>query len=471
MIWQTKPTLLALSLVLLSGCAGTLNPQQREQAPSDITATWKHGLAQNTLAVDQQWLQTLENPYIENLVNKALNNNQVLLQSAYDVQIQKQQLIISGSALWPDLDLSAQTRRSKDNRPVSYDNASSVTLELSYEVDVWGKLSDAKRQANLNYLAQQASFEQAKQQLVADVVTGWFDLVTAQQLLDLYKRREENAQQNLDIIESGYRQGINEALDVYLARNELNNERTRIANQQATLVSASRSLERLLGGYPKGDISAEVELPVFLSPINTGIPSELITRKPQLRASWYQLLASDAGLAYAHKQRFPSLNLSASVSDSTDRVSDLFSPSSLAWSLLGSISAPIFNGGQLKANEEVARLNAQKQEQAYLDTLYDAFSDVENAITQQQSLQASYKSTLEAQENALAAEQLSFEQYQSGLVTYTTVLDAQSRSFDAQSSLIETKNQLIANRINLYVALGGDFNAPTSEPKSNNDEN
>ncbi|MDC9514937.1 TolC family protein [Pseudoalteromonas sp. CST5] len=471
MIWQTKPTLLALSLVLLSGCAGTLNPQQREQAPSDIAATWQHGLAQKTLAVDQQWLQTLENPYIENLVNKALNNNQALLQSAYDVQIQKQQLIISGSALWPDLDLSAQTRRSKDNRPVSYDNASSVTLELSYEVDVWGKLSDAKRQANLNYLAQQASFEQAKQQLVADVVTGWFDLVTAQQLLDLYKRREENAQQNLDIIESGYRQGINEALDVYLARNELNNERTRIANQQATLVSASRSLERLLGGYPKGDISAEVELPVFLSPINTGIPSELITRKPQLRASWYQLLVSDAGLAYAHKQRFPSLNLSASVSDSTDRVSDLFSPSSLAWSLLGSISAPIFNGGQLKANEEIARLNAQKQEQAYLDTLYDAFSDVENAITQQQSLQASYKSTLEAQENALAAEQLSFEQYQSGLVTYTTVLDAQSRSFDAQSSLIETKNQLIANRINLYVALGGDFNAPTSEPKSNNDEN
>jgi outer membrane protein TolC len=126
---------------------------------------------------------------------------------------------------------------------------------------------------------------------------------------------------------------------------------------------------------------------------------------------------------------------------------------------------------KVKANEEVARLNAQKQEQAYLDTLYDAFSDVENAITQQQSLQASYKSTLEAQENALAAEQLSFEQYQSGLVTYTTVLDAQSRSFDAQSSLIETKNQLIANRINLYVALGGDFNAPTSEPKSNNDEN
>jgi len=126
-----------------------------------------------------------------NLRKPALNNNQALLQSAYDVQIQKQQLIISGSALWPDLDLSAQTRRSKDNRPVSYDNASSVTLELSYEVDVWGKLSDAKRQANLNYLAQQASFEQAKQQLVADVVTGWFDLVTAPSSYSIYINAEK----------------------------------------------------------------------------------------------------------------------------------------------------------------------------------------------------------------------------------------------------------------------------------------
>ena len=153
---------------------------------------------------------------------------------------------------------------------------------------------------------------------------------------------------------------------------------------------------------------------------------EVIVRKPALLASWYELLASDASLAYAHKQRFPSLNLTASLSDSTDRVSDLFSPSSLAWSLLGSISAPIFEGGRLQANEEIARLNTQKQEQQYLQTLYDAFADVENAISQQQSLKAQYTSTLEAQKNALAAEQLSFEQYQSGLVTYTTVLDRKS---------------------------------------------
>ena len=451
MIWQCKPTLLALSVMLLSGCASNINPQERQQAPSGVPEQWQQQAASSVLQVDNEWLTQLNTPLLKKYVTQALKNNQQLLQTSYDVAITKQQLIASGADLWPSLDLSTRTSRSKDNRPVSYNNASSVSLNLNYEVDLWGKLSDSKREANLSYLAQKARFEQAKQQLVSDVVQGWFDVVSAQQLLDLYKRREENAKQNLDIIESGYRQGINEALDVYLARNELNNERSRIATQSASLSSN--------------------DLPVINTEIPLGIPSELITRKPALLASWYELLATDASLAYAHKQRFPSLNLTASLSDSTDRVSDLFSPSSLAWSLLGSISAPIFEGGRLQANEEIARLNTQKQEQQYLQTLYDAFADVENAISQQQSLKAQYTSTLEAQKNALAAEQLSFEQYQSGLVTYTTVLDAQDRSFDAQSSLIQIKNQLIANRINLHVALGGDFEKPSSDLKSNNDEN
>ena len=145
------------------------------------------------------------------------------------------------------------------------------------------------------------------------------------------------------------------------------------------------------------------------------------------------------------------------------RVSDLFSPSSLAWSLIGSISMPLFEGGRLKANEEQARLSVKRQEQAYLATLYDAFNEVETAISQEQALKVRYEKTLEAQENAIAAERLSFEQYQSGLVTYTTVLDAQDRSFNAQSSVIELKNQLIKNRINLHIALGGDFSEANSE--------
>ncbi len=464
MNWQYKPSLLALSVILLSACASQPTHHERVAELETVPSAWQQlPSGDKVLAVEDNWLQQLHDPQVFTLVEQALGYNQAILQAGYDVAIKEQQLIAAGADLWPSLDLSTRASRSKDNRPVNYNNASSASLELSYEVDLWGKLSSSERQANLEYLAEKATFSQSKQQLVADVVSGWFDVITNQKLLELYKQREQNAEQNLSIIESGYRQGLNEALDVYLARNELNTERSNIAAQQATLTKSIRDLERLTGQYPTGALSVSADLPLLENTIPLGLPSELITRKPELMASWYQLLSTDAGLAYAHKQRFPSLNLSASISDSTDRMSDLFSPSSLAWSLIGSISMPLFEGGRLKANEEQARLNVKRQEQAYLATLYDAFNDVETAISQEQALKVRYEKTLEAQENAIAAERLSFEQYQSGLVTYTTVLDAQDRSFNAQSSVIELKNQLIKNRINLHIALGGDFSAANSE--------
>jgi outer membrane protein, multidrug efflux system len=409
------------------------------------------------LSVQGSWLNEFNDVELQSLVEKALHQNHALMQQAYQTEIEEQRVKVSGAVVWPSLDFALRSSRSKNAEPSTYQTSSTASLTLSYEVDLWGKLSASQRQANLTYLAQQASFEQAKQQLVADVIVAWYNQLSAKQLQLLYQSRVYNAEQNLDIIEKGYQQGLNEALDVYLARNNLNSERSRLSQQKANVLDSIRVLERLLGEYPQGQLSIDAEIPLITNDIPSGLPSELITRKPQLMASWYQLLAKDAALAFAHKQRFPSLNLSASLSDSGESLSDVFSPSSLAWSLIGSISAPIFEGGRLKANENIAALSVKQSEQQYLDSLYSAFNTVESALSQEKSLLQRYEATSAARDNAVIAEQLSFEQYQSGLVSYTTVLDAQGRSYDAQSSLIDLKNQLIANRVKLHVALGGDF--------------
>lgn len=288
---------------------------------------------------------------------------------------------------------------------------------------------------------------------------AWFKVIEAKQLTNLYQQRADNTKQNLDIIESGYQQGLNSALDVYLSRNELNSELSRAAEQKATKIEAIRTLELLLGNYPQGALSIEASLPLLSSDIPKGLPSGLIARKPKLVASWYQLLAKDASLAYAHKQRFPSISLMASVGNSASELSDVVSISALGWSLLGNLTMPIFNAGKLEANEEKSRLLLKQSEQGYLETLHNAFLDVENAVTLESSLKQRYQMMLAAQENAIAAQRLSFENYHNGLVDYTTVLDAQSRSFDAQSTLIQIKSQLIRNRIELHIALGGDFSA------------
>jgi len=460
---QLRALLPVLASIFLLACSNTSEIDERlKNLP--LPKNWQEN--KQALSVEHNWLAQLDNRQVQQLVSKALKTNHQFSMQAYALEIAEQQLIISGSQLWPELDLAFRSGRNKDNQTSSYANSNSLNLNLSYEVDIWGKLSAADQISNYNYLAQKATFEQYKQQLVVNVVTTWFRVIEAEKLLALYQSRVENSRQNLAIIDAGYNAGLTAALDVYLTRNDLNNELTRVSEQEAEKTKVIRQLERLVGEYPKGELLVNANLPLLTNDIPVGLPSELISRKPELKASWYQLLSQDAGLAYAHKQRFPSIVLSGSVGDSTADIGDLLSGSSLAWSLLGSVTAPIFNAGRLKANEEKTRIELKQGEQLYLDTLYSAFSDVENAITTEKSLKHSYYTMLAAQENAKVASTLSFEQYQSGLVTYTTVLDAQKRSFDAQSTLIKIKNQLIANRINLHFSLGGDFTTPSLESKA-----
>jgi len=461
-----QSVIVGLTAFLLLACS-SISELDENIKNIDLPKNWQEDQA--ALQVESNWLNQIENKQVQLLVKSALASNHQLKIQAFNVEIQKQQLIVSGSSLWPSLDLSLRSGRSKNNNANTISNSSSTDLNLNYELDLWGKLSDADKQANLTYMAEQASFEQSKQQLVVDVVTTWFAVIEAEKLLTLYESRVNNSQQNLEIIESGYNTGINEALDVYLTRNELNNELTRVSEQKSSKKRLIRKLERLVGDYPKGELLVNAQLPLLTSAIPLGLPSELISRKPHLMASWYKLLAKDAGLAYAHKQRFPSLSLTASLGDTGSDIEDLLSGSSLAWSLFGNISAPLFNAGRLKANEEKARLALKQDEQLYLDTLYNAFAEVENAITEEESLKYSYQSMLAAQENAKVAATLSFEQYQSGLVNYTTVLDAQTRSFDAQTTLITLKNRLIANRIQLHFALGGDFSVPKQHSATSTD--
>jgi len=447
--------------LLLLACS-TTSEIDKKLTNQSLPQSWQEN--KQTLAVENNWLSQLGNPQVHQLVKKALAENHQFAMQAYQLQITEQQLIVSGSQLWPELDLAVRSGRNKDNQTGSYADSNSVNLNLSYELDIWGKLSDADQISNYNYLAQKATFEQYKQQLVVNVVTTWFSVIEAEKLLVLYRSRVENSQQDLAIIEAGYNSGLTPALDVYLTRNDLNNELTRVSTQEAEKTKLIRRLERLVGEYPKGSLLVNADLPLLTNDIPVGLPSELISRKPKLKASWYQLLSQDASLAYAHKQRFPSIILSGSVGNSSADIGDLLSSSSLAWSLLGSVTAPIFNAGRLKANEEKSRIELKQGERLYLDTLYDAFSAVENAITLEKSLKHSYYTMLAAQDNAKIAATLSFEQYQSGLVSYTTVLDSQKRSFEAQETLIKIKNQLIANRINLHLSLGGDFTTAPLAP-------
>ncbi|WP_282166325.1 TolC family protein [Shewanella japonica] len=448
----------ATSIVILSACSSSSYLDEPLVTPQ-LPASW-HTDAES-LKDNQSWVTPIATDQLLEFISIGLNTNQELIQLALEVEVKKQQLNVSDSSFWPELNLSANSGRSGDSDDsTSFNN---LSLDLSYELDIWGKLSDNARASKLNLLTAEANYQQARDALVADVVIAYYKVVTSAELVKLFERRTENAKLNFEIIESGYLQGLNESLDVYLTQNEYHSEKSNLLSQRSQHNQDIRTLERLLGGYPAGKLLIDEKLPLLPQGIKIGVPSELVKRKPELQATWYQLLSQDALVAYTQKQRYPALRLGADIGTSSSDIANLLSGDYSSWSVFGGITAPIFNAGRLASQTEQQKLKLKQQEQQYLSTLFNAFEVVENNLDLDASLQQQYRSTLKAQENALQAETLSFEQYQSGLVSYTTVLDAQNRAFVAQSSVISLKNQIIANRIGLHLALGGDLDASVTE--------
>lgn len=471
---KLKPqSLLVISLAFLVGACSTpsgLSHKKPEHfVEKNIPVNWQSdGTNNEASTVASGWITSFDDKALERTISYALQNSYVLNSEKVSVEIAKERLKVSASTDLPELSLSLANSRRKNvtNNMVTYQTSADLSVDLSYELDLWGKLSDQQNQDRLNYAAALSNYQHSELTLVANISKAWFDLTQAQQLLNLYQERADNLQRNLSMIQSSYQLGLNDALDVYLTKNSVNQELARVAAQQQALKVSSRKLELLVGDYPLADRASEQSLPFINEEINLGLPAQLLTRRADIQASWLALLALDAGLAVAHKQRFPSFNLNASVSDNASELTNLLNGGALAWSLIGGVTSPLFNAGRLESLETQAKLSVVQNEKQYLQQVYQAFADVENSVSERESLTQQYAFYFKAQDNAIAAEKLSFDQYLRGLVTYTTVLESQRRSFDAQTTVIQLTNQLLQNRIEIYLALGGDYLDATNQTQS-----
>ncbi|MBT8095091.1 MAG: efflux transporter outer membrane subunit [Gammaproteobacteria bacterium] len=410
--------------------------------------------------VSPDWLDTFADPTLASLVAEAIAGNYSLAQEQARLYEAAQVVTIARADRFPSLDVSLGAAR----RGIRGSSGERILLEsydadvgLFWDADLWGRLSKQQQAARLSFAAQEARVEAVRRDLAAQTANGYFGAIAAKQLLEVARRRLDNVTQSHEIVSSGYRQGLNDALDLYLARNQVERERASLAQQEQAVAEAVAGLQLALARYPDGRMEMESSLPVLPDPIPVGLPSELLTRRADLQEAWLNLLAADASLAATHKARFPSLSLVGSTGVTSAELSDLLDADLSVWSAAGSLTQPLFNAGELAAREEQARARVQLAEKQYLDQVFRAFADVENAISRSLSLQQRYDAFLDAERNSRAALELALEQYQRGLVTYTTVLESQRQAFDAEATVVELRNQLLQNRINLYLALGGEL--------------
>ena len=313
--------------------------------------------------------------------------------------------------------------------------------------------------------AAEADFRATRLSIAGFVAKSWFSLIEARQQAELARRDVETRENALNLTERRFGRGLVRSSDVRTARSALASSRAALASRVQAEAANARALEILLGRYPAARIAPGLEFPELSALGGLGDPEDLLERRPDIQAAERRLEAAGLRASAARKALYPSLSLSGGAGTGGADIEDVFDIDGLVSSLTASLVGPIFNGGALRGRQAQAEANARAQLSSYVSTVLTAWQEAENAILADGLLAERVERQREAYEEAAAAEELVVRQYAGGVATIFDLLNAQSRRLSAESQYISARRDRAANRVDLYLAIAGDFSAaPSADP-------
>lgn len=335
-----------------------------------------------------------------------------------------------------------------------------VSLETTWEIDVWGRLRAGEQAALADLQRSAADLRGARLSLAGQTAKAWFAVAEARQQVRLSEATVRSLGESVALVQDRFESGIRPALDLRQAMLNLSNAEAGLAQRRRQLDASTRQIEVLLARYAAGDAAAPAELPDMPPAPPAGVPADLVARRPDLAAAERQVAASEARLRVARRELLPNLTLTGSAGTATDGLRSLLDGDFSVWSLVANVVAPLWQGGRLRAQIDRAEARVAEVLASYVNTALVAFAEVETALAAEEHLAARVVHLTTSVEQALAAERLAGERYRTGLDTYITVLDSQRSAFQAQSELLAARRLRLENRVDLYLALGGGFEPP-----------
>ncbi len=335
-----------------------------------------------------------------------------------------------------------------------------LTLDASWEVDLWGRLRDLDHASYEDYVAAQADFHAAQLSLAANTAKAWFNLITTQQQIELAEKTLDSFVRNNRIIERNYIAGDETAspLDVQFARNNVAQAERALVTQKLAKEEASRALEVFVGDYPTGKLDGGDELPKLTKDVPAGLPSELLSRRPDLVAAEAAVRASAKRADASRKSLLPSFIMTGAASTASPRLdSFLVDPDAIVWTAAYSVAQSIFEGGANRAQAKQALAQNEITIRRYASLVLQALREVESALATERSLAEQERYLNVELRQANLAERQASRDYAEGIVGILEVLEAQRRAVSARNSMINLRNQRLQNRVDLHLALGGDF--------------
>ena len=477
---KIKLTVNSITLcILLSACTSTDDRALSESASSSTgnNVVWQSQARQQestqTLLLNSDTtlidvIDIKELPHLAGYIDEALSSNASLQQSL--ITLRKAQVAIDSAKADRNLNVDASFSASKSKTTNSVASTSSNTnsstssnssspsysasMNVSWELDLWQKISDGISAANLDAASARASYQSARDSLVANVVRSYIDVLTQQQLLNIEQSRLTVLENNEAVILKRYSTGLGSLDDLDTARTSSANTRATIAQYENALLTAKRTLAVLLGRQNQSlnELNTQVSFPDVLLPLTT-LPKQDLARRPDLQAAFYALRATEFEVDVAYKALLPSISLSASLSDNASTPSQALFTNPL-WSLLGQMTAPLFQGGALRAQIEDAKLTSANAWWQYRETLLTAVQETQNALDSETALSARISHTNVALANAERSVSTIEGQYRQGLADILDLLSVYETRFNLQAQAVELHAQKLQNRIDLGLALG-----------------
>lgn len=463
-----KLILIALGMISLWSCKSGQNYQGTEVISPDkyraTDSTYQQEfelINVDTLQVDSliniDWFEIFDDPVLDTLIQKAIDNNQDLGIAAENIQQAQSALVIQRSQMLPSLGYSAGAQRGN----FIAGNAGNTTNlftgfgTVNWEIDFWGKYRRLNEAAKANILATEEGYRATQLSLMSTVATSYFQLLEYKLRLEISNQTVALRDSMQRIIEERFAKGIIAEIDLNQAQIQTAIAQGSIPIWERLIRQTENQISVLVGEIPQS-ISTGTELidqSLDLS-IPEGLPSQLLSRRPDVRFAEQELISSNALVGAAKANRLPNISLTGLLGVAGSGFSSLGSGGA-AWNLGGSLLGPLFNWGALQRQVDIEESRTRQAVLNYERTVLEAFRDVENTLVNIESLRKELIAREAHVKAAVGAMFLSQERYNEGVTSYLEYLESQRQAFDSQLNFATTKQELLSSYAQLYKALGG----------------
>ena len=440
-----------VTMGILAGCSG-YHPSP-ETPPVKIPERFS---LDGNLTSPATWWEAFGDKLLNRIEKQALTDNMDLKSAWARIMQARAEAKQAGAELYPWLDITAGAAHKTTRDEGSYFNQDILSLGAmaSYELDLWGRIRKGREAAVMDVMAAEADLDTARITVSSEIALTYFEMQAVKMQIDIISRQIRDNRASLDIISSMYEYGQTDILDTLQQKQAVEGAIAQKIEKKMTLGTLKNRLAVLLGKAPEDlDIKADKGLPEIPPLPDSGLPLELINRRPDCRSAFFKLKAANARLAQAVAQQYPRFSLSASIETDASRVNDLFEN----WiaTLAANMLTPVFEGRSLEAEVEKRQAQSRQALFDYGSTVLAALKEVEDAMVQeshQRRILKNMEYRLELSRNSLKQVK---EQYEAGTVEFLRFLATELNTDALETKVITERLNLIKYRIALYRALAG----------------